>query len=323
MLTTDTTGKCVECGGQVIDAQEELVCTSCGMVTTKEIVDDIRCGSLQAIDFTGQGVGGYLGSAEPTAEERHSRGLSGTKSNFRYLKQMSDYTGREDSMLYSCARLIERVCERLMLPRVVMADSVITARKLLSSPVRSRASSAAISVYSIVLACKTMRSAQVGVREIITAQAELGRRVKTSELIQISLQAPFKSAPRRPEDCTARLIARLFASPAPPGAMGETKRASPASLVSLKNRATEMIQQADAISVVGHNPWALAATAIYSAEVVLAAIEQRDPRLTQKQVASAAGVAEYTVREQYRAIFKGITRVRLQARPALQIPLAK
>jgi transcription initiation factor TFIIIB Brf1 subunit/transcription initiation factor TFIIB len=300
-------GNCPECSGEIVDAGEELVCSSCGVALPKEILESSRGGPIQAIDFTGQGLGGYLGPPEPRPQDRGAKGLSGTKSSYRYMKLVSDYAGREDSTVYGCAKMIERICGNLGLPRYVMADSVVVAKRVLGGHMRNRASSAAISAYAIANACRSAGTVQVGVREILEAHGGLGKKVTMSDLIQLSIEVPLRTPPRRPQDCLSRILARLGTNPRVLASLRNAGAAQVAYFTRVRSLAVESLNQADEVSKSGHNPWALAATGLYVAELRLSNLEGRRPRLSQRDVAKAAGVAEYTVRDQYRQIFRMIS----------------
>ncbi len=314
---------CVECSGEVIDAGEELVCTSCGVVSSKEVVETRRSGPPQAIDFTGQGLGGYLGSAEPTPEERRSTGLAGSHSSYRYLKLMSDYAGREDSTLYSCAKTIERVCDQLGLPRMVMGQSVIIAKKTLCARSDSKVSSAAVSAFAIITACKMGETSTVGSREVVEMHRALGRRVSISDLIRLSLNAPFRLPPRRPQDYLTKVVVRLSSDQS----VAERLKAEGANGVvyfgKLRDDAGVILAAIDEPTKAGHHPCALAATAVYTAEARLSKTEGRRPRFSQRDAARSAGVAEYTVREQFRRIFKPTPSPALMAAASPPLPLSR
>ncbi len=304
MSTAESCQRCAECSGSVIDAGEELVCSSCGMVTGKEVVDRPPRGPIQAVDFTGQSLGGYLGPTEAASGERRSEGISGGGSKYRYLKLVSDYAGREDSTFYSCAKTIERACEQLALPKVVMGEAVLMAKRVYGSDARVRASSAGISAFAIVSACKVIGVTSVGVREILGLHRRMGRRVTMSDLIQLSLDSPVRTPPRRAEDCLTKVMSNLDTNDRFLRSLVSKRLNRVAFLRSLRGGALEALEQLDGVSKSGHNPWSLAATSLYASEVKLAKLDGRRLCFSQREVAEAAGVAEYTVREQFRSLFK-------------------
>src|SRR5216684_1624697 len=64
--------KCGECSGQIIDAGDEFVCQSCGMVTAKEVLESRERKVPQALDYTPHALGGFLGPPEQEYEEQQS-----------------------------------------------------------------------------------------------------------------------------------------------------------------------------------------------------------------------------------------------------------
>jgi len=324
MQTISRGQKCLECLGPVVDAGEELVCSSCGIVTQKEVLDSPRGGQIQAIDFTGQALGGYLGSAESTFEERHSGGLSGSRSSYAYLKLLSDYAGREDSTFYTCAKTIERACDLLALPRVVMAEAVVLAKRLLGEMPRRHATSAALSAFAIVTACKVVGGMPVGARDVLDTHRAMGKRVRMSDLIQLSLDTPSRLAPRNPRECMQKVIAKLGSNPRLLRRLAAAGSSQAEFFMEAREGAAKALDGVDELSKAGHNPWALAATALYVAELKLSELDGRRPRISQKDVALAAGVAEYTVREQFKKIFRSVIAVSSRTeRAALPLPHSK
>jgi len=143
----------------------------------------------------------------------------------------------------------------------------------------------------------------VSVREIISAHAALGRRVNSSSFIQLALEAPIKILPRRPEDYISRVLARLSWN----NRLSERLRSEGATQTSyfnaLREIAKELLSEVRPDELSGRRPSALAAAAIYSAEVALATIESRAKRLTQRLLAECGDAAEYTIREQCATFF--------------------
>ena len=294
---------CAQCAGRIIDAGEEYVCASCGVVTAKEAQDD-RAGLYsmpQATDYANHSLGSFLGPAEVGYEEAHSKGFSKSPSSFRYLKTISDYScNREEGSMYTCVKLIERVCEKLNLPRAVAGEAISIAREVIE--VRKERGSftiASVSAFSVITSCKIRGVTSVGVKAVVDTHRDLGYRVKASTIIQISIDSPVRVGARRPEDYLGTVLARLpgihLSHPAtmPPGYLNRLHRAS-----------RVVLEAVDVPSRGGHNPRALAATAVYAAEVALASIDCRKKILSQRDTATCADAAEYTVREQYVEIFK-------------------
>jgi len=297
--------RCAECAGEVVDLGDEFVCKSCGVVASKEVVETGAARPTTAADYTGQALGGYLGPIEYGPKERFSRGLSTSQSTFGYLKLVSDFAGREDSTAYSCVKLIERVCEKLAIPAVVRAQAMVIAKKLYSSEEgRVCANSGAVSAYAIITACKIAHVTTVGVKEVIEAHRLMGRRVRFASIVRLSLESPFKTDARRAEDYVSRVVARLSSWGEFTRSLGEHGVSPSSYLIRLRGAAMTALSVLEDPLRGGHSPVALATTAVYAGEVLLSNLEGRAPLLTQKGLATLAGVAEYTVREQYGELFR-------------------
>lgn len=307
MLASEHLGKCPECSGQVLDLGDEFACKLCGVVLPKEVVYPREERTPQALDFTKHALGGYLGPQEYGYEEKFSRGFASASSKFRYLKLVSDYTGKEQSSLYACAKMVERVCEKLGVPKIVVSQSMVIAKKVFGvRKARNEMTVAAISAFSIITACKIEGVTSMGVKEVVTAHRMLGRRVKMSALIQISLESPVRPEARKAENYLSRVISRLSSTPSIQSRVRQHFAKETIYFNRLYETARLLLRNVEEDAQAGHNPCALAATAVYAAEMVLAKDESRKKILTQRDAALALGVAEYTVREQYGEIFRPV-----------------
>ena len=299
MLTSVREGGCERCSGRIVDVGEELVCSSCGVVTPKEVLETGNGKVPQAIDYTSHSLGSFLGPMEYGYEERFSSGFSRSSSTFKYLKTVSDYSHNEGAPLYTCARIVERVCEKLSLPKVVVAESMSIAREVIGlRRERGELTIASISAFAVINACKRLGTTNVGVREVMRAHWNLGYRVKTSLIIQISIDSPVKTRPRRAEEYLGNVMVRLPMTLIRNGGM-------PANYTNRLYEAAQVaLEQVDVPSRGGHNPRGLAATAVYAAEVALSELEGRKKLFSQREAARCGEVAEYTVREQFVEMFK-------------------
>ncbi len=300
--------KCSECSGQIIDAGDEFVCQSCGMVTAKEVLEGRERKLPQALDYTPHALGGYLGPPEQEYEEQSPPAFSETSSSFKYLKLVSDFAGKGEGCVYSCAKMIERVCEKLSTPKIIVSQSMVIANKVFGLRKRNEITVAAISAYSIITACKIEGITSVGVKEVVEAHRALGRRVKATSLIQISLDSPIKTRARRAEDYLTRVIAHLSSNSGLRRRIEEQRMSETVYYNKLYQVAREALGIVEREAMGGHSPCGLAASAVYAAEVALAQLDSRIRLLSQRDVAECIGVAEYTVREQYGEIFRPVGR---------------
>jgi len=295
---------CSACLVRFVDGGDELVCPKCGQVRTKQCMEPPPPAGGERYAPGRHQLGSYMGSMRVTPQERSSRGIAGSSSKYEYLKVLSDFAGREDGPLEACERIVARVGEKLFLPRLVQEEASAIARTILSSRQSSRRITlAAVSAFSLVAACRVERVTSVSVREIISAHAALGRRVNSSSFIQIALESPIKVVPRRPEEYLSRVLARLSSD----GGLSEVLKSEGVSQTSyfnsLRESAKELLSCVGPEELSGRRPCSLAAAAIYSAELAMAAHDSRNKRLTQRLLAECGDSAEYTIREQCASIF--------------------
>jgi transcription initiation factor TFIIIB Brf1 subunit/transcription initiation factor TFIIB len=309
----------------MVDAGDELVCQSCGIVGDKEVVETGKPRTPVAIDFTGQALGGYMGSIEVSYRDRFSRGFAHSASRYEYLKVVSDYAGREESSVYACARMIERVCEKLGLPRFVLPQALRIAKRILAAGTRERrVTLAAVSAYALIAACKAEGVTSASVKDVVSTFQAQGRRVKASSIIQLSLESPMKTEARGPEDYVGRVVAKLSSNQDLAKALTSEGIPPTPYFSALREGARDILESLGWDVKVGRSPCALAATAVYGAELLLAEREGRPRRITQREVALCGDTAEYTVREQYKEIFvRSPVRLRERAEGTLPLPRAR
>ncbi|MDG6920509.1 MAG: hypothetical protein JRN59_03175 [Nitrososphaerota archaeon] len=294
---------CPDCSVPLLDAGDELACPSCGMVREKAVMND-GSGSQQGQRLGYQPLGSFMGTRWGTRTERATMGITGSKRNYGYLKTVSDFMGRENGSETECAKLIERVSEKLALPSHVGIQAATIARRVLGSVrTKRRMTVAEVSAYSLVAACRMEGVTSSNAREILSAYAALGRRVTTSSIIQLSLDSPVRTFAKRPEDCVTRVLARLSSNPGLDAKLAKASVSKTAYFSAVRSLALELLSRCDRIAIAGRRPCALAASAVYSAEAALSMAESRGRRVTQREMADCGGTSEYTIREQCAMFF--------------------
>ncbi len=292
------------------------------MVKEKEVIETGPSGTPRVRSPGGKALGSYMGSIGITNEERFSRGLSGSNSKYEYLKLVSDFAGMDEGPAGMCAKMIERVGEKLFLPRFVIVEAASIARKVLSvEHHHRRITTAAVSAYSLISACKVEGVTAVSIVEIMGAHAALGRRVTLSSIIQLTLESPIKTFARTPEEYLSRVLARLSMNRGLNELLVKEGVSQARYFNSLRETAMEVLRFVDEEARAGRRPGALAASAVYSAEMVLSLAESRRRRITQRDLAECGDTAEYTIREQCARIFMPFVE-RLVARRQQTLPPA-
>lgn len=305
---------CLDCSLPLLDVGDELVCPGCGLVREKSILEATQPPSGKLPLFGRLPLGSYMGTRGITAEERSSR-VSGDSTSYERMKLISDFSQREGSTA-ECGRLVERVGEKLFLPRVVILQAANISKKVLEFPhPKRRLTVSEVSAFALVSACKIEGATSVSIREILDAFADLGKKVSSSSIFKLSFESPVRTVARRPEDYVPRVVAKLSMNRRLAARLGKDGVQATEYLALLRTLAAEMIAGCEQTTLAGKRPCALAASAVYSAEALLATYEGRRPRITQKESAECGDTAEYTVREHCSTIFKPVMkRVSLSGR---------
>ena len=317
---------CPECSRRFLDDGEELVCPGCGMATEKQVVEAPPAGVPRPQDSVKRQLGSYMGSVFSPREERSARGITGSERDYDYIKTVSDFLGRDEDTAVDCARVIERVGEKLFVPRMVLCEAASMAKEVLAATRHSkrRITLATVSAHSLISACRLEGVTAVSVREIMDAHLALGRRVSSSSMIQLALESPIRTYARSPRDYLPRVLGRLSLGEESSNDLAGAGTTIERYFGALLGLASELLELADETEMSGKRPCALAASAIYSAEAVMAAQELRKRRITQRQLAECAGASEYTVREQCMAVFApAIRRLAERRKPTLPLRPAR
>ncbi len=291
------TQSCPDCSVPLLDAGDELACPSCGVVKEKAATCTAT-GSQPDQRYGPQPLGSFMGTLWGTKVERATKGITGSSRNYGYLKTVSDFTGREKGQDTECAKMIERVSEKLALPKFISLQAAAIARKVLGSArTKRRMTVAEVSAYSLVAACRIDGVTSSNVGEILAAHAVLGRRVTTSSIIQLSLDSPVRTFAKGPEDYLTRVLGRLSMNPNLDSKLAKAGAGKAAYFNAVRSLALDLLSSSDRVAMAGRRPCALAAAAVYSAEVALSMAESRGRRVTQREMADCAGTSEYTIRE--------------------------
>lgn len=304
----------------MLDAGDELVCPGCGIACEKQVVEAPLAARPRPRDAVRTQLGSYMGPRFAGAGERTARGITGEEDGYRYLKVVSDFAGRREGAAVDCAKLIERVGEKLVLPSSVLLEAASTANRVLAAVQRTtrRMEVAPVSAYSLISACRTAGMGGVSPREILAAHAVLGRRVSHSSVIQLAIDSPVRTYASGPDGYLSRVIGRLSANRRLSERLAREGVRLQTYLAALRECGTELISLAEPTDMSGKRPCALAAAAIYSAETVLSIRERRSRRLTQRELAQCGDTSEYTVRDQCAAIFlPAVRKLAAQRKPAL------
>ena len=283
--------KCRQCRGLLVQAGEEVACTNCGAVARKEDLPAETVATSRRAS-TDRHLGSYMG----TRADEGSVANFNENSTVGYVKRVSDHMG-EDSSVWNCTAMIERVAEKLSLPVFVRQNAVLLSERMLADRKNDegpkggkRATVPAISAYCLLSACRDARIDHVSSQSILQALADMGHRVTKSKLLRLGIESQVRIRPADPLSLLQTVLSRL-----------ETNEEI---VWRLRNKGVEppqffrgAMETAKIIVALvredrGCNPRTLAAGAVY-----LASKAAGKRLITQKEVADTLGIAEYTVRE--------------------------
>ena len=289
LLGTDVV-RCGECRGHVVQVGEEFVCTSCGVVTRKEeSVAEIRTASPTS---GSRRLGSYMGRKE---DEGSTADFNGN-STVGYAKRLSDNIGLDDTE-GACSVLTRRVADNLALPAFVRENAVALSRKMLADVRKNRdttgrrASVPAISAYALLSACRSAGMDHIGSKAVLRTFTDLGHNVTKSRLLWLGTQ---EKVPLRPADPVALLrtaVAALETNIAITGRLAK-KGVEPGPYFRRLLQTSRTVVDAVRPMGEGRSPRTITAGSVYLAS------REAGPRVvSQREVAEALGIAEYTVRE--------------------------
>ncbi len=322
MQILDSDMLCFECSKQMLDAGDEFVCPGCGVVREKQVIELLPAARPRPRDAVRSQLGSYMGPRFAPARERTARGITGEEDGYRYLKVVSDFAGRGEGAAVDCAKLIERVGEKLSLPGSVLLEAASIASKVLAvvHGTTRRKAIAPVSAYSLISACRTAGMSAVSPREILATHEVLGKRVSYSSVVQLAMDFPVKTYASGPDVYLVRVVGRISANQRLSDRLARDGVHLPSFLAALRECAKELIALAEPTEMSGKRPCALAASAVYSAETVLSNCEGRDRRLTQRELALCGDTSEYTVRDQCAVIFlPAVRKLIAQRKPSLPL----
>lgn len=299
--------RCRECGSTLVFTSTEYVCTVCGLVEDALSFEEalkISAGSAeQSSPPSDPNItnisGSYLG--EPSISTSLSRAkIEPEKLQlFKKLKFIQDKRLRffKHETEYKVLVILSRVSELLGLPTHIKERAAYFFRKV-GKVCRSRVNIPLVA-YCLILAVRESRSLLFTVRDIIEAFRRLGHPISKSQILRVGEKCWRIARHLRLSlaDYVEIVLRKLLQA-------GIIKRDSVSALRDKSLEISRKISEYHGVSIQGKNPYALAATIVYTAERELARFENRRPAFTQTSFAVATGIVEHTIRELYRKVLK-------------------
>lgn len=271
-------GKCPECNGRLVTSggDEEKVCSSCGIVFGR--TDGVRCSSALPANGT-ESLGSFIMRGD----------LALRASVFGQARLRPNIIGR-DRIELSCSGLIERVSGRMMLPKGIVDNALVTARRLLPGRKVYCATVPAISAYALLYACRSAGITHIGYREILSAYSDAGHRVGMAQLLRIGIESSLSLPHSSLEDLVRATVRRLQANERMIERLNQAKFDTQAYFAKLFELAKKIAVESSTMG--GLSPRTVAAGSVY-----LASLGIGPKMVTQREAAETLGMAEYTIRE--------------------------
>ena len=309
---------CPECGGHVVITTGEYVCSICGLV-----LDKLFQQPLEALDNTNPKSSGALGERlhivdglgsyidyhnSPRLSDLKLLRVSERRRNLlRRLKNTHNlyvrYTNHQTE--YRIFRILNQITGLLSLPAYVRDNAAYIYRKI-----KNKYQAKIVNHISLIAVCVLLSIREQGyvtpltLTELCTAFQKLGHRVNerliTRTALKLRINLGYKVKVRKSEDYLTRLISIISNNEKIKSKLSEQKEDIYWHKLNLK--AIDLLNKIPKIERGGRHPYVFAASIIYAAEKSLAYEENRQPLLTQKEVANILGVAEYSIRDHYRYI---------------------
>lgn len=274
---------CPECGARRFEEDErhgETVCANCGLVLEEGAIDPgpdwrafdaeqrdkrSRAGPARTVMRHDLGLGSEIGY-DTESSDADAAQLGRMR---RYHRQATYRPGADRNVVRALSE-IERIASALGLPDSVAETAATTYRRAQTEGFlhgRSIEATAAACVYAAARFQRLPRQLDEVAEQAQADEEDIGRTYRRlSEKLELAVPITY------PTDLLPSIASELELEPP------------------VQERAVELIRATPEEDVVGKNPSSVAAAAVYRAG------KQLDHRVTQSEVAEAAGVTEVTVR---------------------------
>ena len=284
--------RCRECRGHVVQAGDEFVCTSCGVVARKVEEEKFHMEiHIRAPSQFSNGLGSFVGAKSDRDSNADFNGIC----TVGFAKLLSDNLGVDQSS-WNCKTMIRRVADRLFLPAVVRDNAMALSERVLAESRANggnghRTAIPAISAYSLLSACREAGMDHIGSKAVLQAHSDMGHKVSRSALLRMGLESKVPFRPANPKALLRTVIAGLESNGAVQKRLRREGFEPGPYFRSLLQASQAVLASMDGLRE-GRNPRTVAASSVYIASRGVA------PRaVMQREVAEVVGLAEYTVRE--------------------------
>lgn len=289
--------QCPECGGNVIEDDNERICDECGLVMDEDMID--RGPEWRAFNSQEREDKSRVGS--PTTQTMHDKGLTTTidwKDKDAYGRQLSSEKRRQmrrlrkwqsrirtkdatERNLQFALSEIDRMASALGIPQNVREVASVVYREALNQDLIRGRSIEGVATACLYAACRLEdipRSLEEIEKAARVERKEIGRTYR-----YLSKELGLEMEPVDPKQYIPRYCSELDLS--------ETVEAE-------AKRIIDVSKEAGLLS--GKSPTGFAAAAIYAAALLC------NEKKTQREVAEVANVTEVTIRNRYQEQIKAL-----------------
>ncbi len=314
---------CPDCSGRIIASHGHLVCTECGLVTSREFVaptytlgdepsgdhpDVAMYASLGSRLHIVDGLGSYIGfHKERYFRDAHGRTLSAaTQHRFTRLKTVYGARIRmgDEETRYRTLRTLNRVVQILMLGKSVRDRAAYIYKKVIADGRITITNNILVIAVCLLASVREFKDeAPVTLEEIATAFMKCGHRINVRAIIHeaLRLKIALGQSPniRRPEDYIPRVLSMLLNHPRVLDKI-RVRGWDPSTYENhLRDKMHSVIRAVPVSKRGGRNPFIFAVSVAYAGDRLVASENNTRPVLTQKLTASATNVAEYSIRDHF------------------------
>ncbi len=328
--------KCLECNGNLIQTDSDIVCVNCGLID-KQIYEKP---SIQLISSEGSYGSQYasisehpsrmktLGTFIGSFQKKNFVDSSGTqlalakKLQYRRLKSINDiylhFNGRQRE--YRGFSLLSRVCSSLELTNATKADTLFLFQKV-HLQLKKKMKLSCLIMGALYLAVRT-RKENIELNRLVKAVQINGYSLAGKDIIRsaslIRQYAKIRVRHVKSEEYLDTIIGRIQKDYLLRSAIQKRTSNREEFFQYLKVVAKQLLNRFPLTKRGGRNPFILAAAMINAADVLLARHkvfpecylrQSRRGVLTQKKLSEILEIAEFTLREHYLLLAKPLVRL--------------
>lgn len=325
------TPRCLECGGNLIQTESDVVCMDCGLVANQiyekpaiRLVNtensfgnqyasiSERPGSMKTL---GTYVGGYHKRLRIDAKGKNLK--IPAKRHFRRLKSINDiylhFHGRQRE--YRAHQLLTRTCSTLQITESAKADAIFLFQRV-QLPLYKKLKLSELTIGALYLAIRSKKE-NIELARLISVVQNQGYLMRGKNIIRaaalIRQHVHIRVSHVKSEEYLENILSRLERDPTILRRIGKRIKDQREYFRCLRLSAKKLLQNFPLLSRGGRNPFILAASIIVASDILLARHslfpqcymrQSRRGILTQKHIAKLLNIAEFTLREHYLVLAK-------------------